>query len=260
VSPALLCAQFQQPTDEELKMTADPKAPGAAAVYLYREETTDDQLHYQSYYERIKVLTEKGKELATIRIPYEHGEFKITNIKGRTIHSDGTIVPLTARPEDLMDVKTRSSQVNQVVFTLPSVEVGSIIEYRLQMRYNDNIVSSPRWDIQQPFFVRKAHYSFIPAGGAGYITNNRGEALNRIMWTTSGVPTESVVKDTLGHYSVDLTDVAAIPNDDWMPPLNSLKWRVEFYYTNANSGVDYWDSEGKRWRRTLTTSPMFPAL
>ena len=32
VSPILLRAQFQQATDEELKMTADPKAPGAAAV------------------------------------------------------------------------------------------------------------------------------------------------------------------------------------------------------------------------------------
>ena len=69
-SPALVRAQFHQPTAEELKMTADPKAPGAAAVYLYREETTDDSLHFQTYYERIKVLTEKGKEQATIRIPY----------------------------------------------------------------------------------------------------------------------------------------------------------------------------------------------
>jgi hypothetical protein len=30
--------QFQTPTDEELKMIADPKAPGAAAVYLDFEE------------------------------------------------------------------------------------------------------------------------------------------------------------------------------------------------------------------------------
>jgi hypothetical protein len=41
-SPGLLCAQFQQPTDEEFKMTADPKAPGAAAVYLNIEEATND--------------------------------------------------------------------------------------------------------------------------------------------------------------------------------------------------------------------------
>jgi hypothetical protein len=44
-SPALLRAQFQDPTPDELKMTADPKAPGASAVYLYREEATDDATH-----------------------------------------------------------------------------------------------------------------------------------------------------------------------------------------------------------------------
>jgi hypothetical protein len=32
--PTALRAQFLQPTPEELKMTEDPKAPGAAAVYL----------------------------------------------------------------------------------------------------------------------------------------------------------------------------------------------------------------------------------
>jgi hypothetical protein len=69
--PSLLRAQFPAPTKEELEMTSDPKAPGADAVYLYREETTDDNLHYQAVYARIKVLTEKGKELATVRVPYE---------------------------------------------------------------------------------------------------------------------------------------------------------------------------------------------
>src|SRR5579863_678712 len=84
--PVLVRAQFQQPTDEELKMTADPKAPGAAAVYLNIKEIANDPIHYQSYYARIKVLTEKGKELATVELPYLKGSSKIDDIKGRTIH------------------------------------------------------------------------------------------------------------------------------------------------------------------------------
>ena len=105
-SPALLLAQFQQPTGEELKMTADPKAPGAAAVYLNVEEIANDQLHYQSFYARIKVLTEKGKELATVEIPpYLRSTSRITDIKARTIHSDGTIIPLVGKPQDLLVVK-----------------------------------------------------------------------------------------------------------------------------------------------------------
>ena len=38
----------RRPTKEELEMTSDPKVPGADAVYLYREEKTDDNLHYHS--------------------------------------------------------------------------------------------------------------------------------------------------------------------------------------------------------------------
>ena len=186
-SPSLILAQFQEPTADELKMTADPKAPGAAAVYLYREETTDDTLHYHGYYERIKVLTEKGKELATIRQPYERGPFKVAGIKGRTIHADGTVIPLTTKPSDLMDYKTANRQVNQMVFTLPSVEVGSILEYRLDIQYSDDIVSSPTWLIQQPYFVHKAHYFFRPEQTGGrYITDNRGQVLDRLMFSATG--------------------------------------------------------------------------
>ena len=60
--------------------------------------------HFRSYYARIKVLTEKGKELATIDVPYFSTDSKITDIKGRTIHSDGTVIPLIVkayeRPSD----------------------------------------------------------------------------------------------------------------------------------------------------------------
>jgi len=247
-SPALVFAQFQQPTADELKMTADPKAPGAAAVYLYREETTDDTLHYQTFHERIKILTEKGKEQATIHIPYMRSNFKVSDIKGRTIHADGTVIPLTTKPSDLMDFKTKNLQVNQIVFTLPSAEVGSILEYRLEIHYDDDMVFSPQWQVQQPLFVHKAHYFWIPLlSGGRYITDSHERVLDRLMWVTVGFPQESVVKDAQNRFSVDLTDIPPIPSDDWMPPLNTLKWKVEFYYTYAHSGQDFWDTEAKLW-------------
>jgi hypothetical protein len=250
-SPALLRAQFQEPTQDELKMTADPKAPGADAVYLYREETTDDSLHFHSYYERIKILTEKGKELATISTPYERGPFKVTDIKGRTIHADGSIVLLTAKPTDLMDEKTKGLQVNTMVFTLPSAEVGSILEYRLQLRYDDNLYVKPSWQIQQPYFVHKAHYMFNPPhlGAWESISDTSGHNLDRLMYSAVALPLASVVAETVGRYTVDLSDIPPTPREDWMPPLNTINERIEFYYTYARSAKDYWDSEGKHWAK-----------
>ena len=230
-------------------MTSDPKAPGADAVYLYREEKTDDNLHYHGYYVRIKVLTEKGKELATVHIPYERHSFKVTNIEGRTIHPDGTVIGLTAKPSDLTDVKTKNYQVNTMVFTLPNVEVGSILEYRLQERYDDRVVSSPNWEVQQPYFVHKAHYQFLPAKDTEEITDSRGDLMTNLLYAAVGGIGDKVVHKLDNLYTLDLTDIPAIPSEDWMPPTNSLNWRLEFYYSQYRSGGEFWQKEGNRWAK-----------
>jgi hypothetical protein len=247
--PVTLRGQFQAPTKEELEMTSDPSAPGADAVYLYREERTDDNLHYQSNYVRIKVLSEKGKELATVRIPYERRSFKVTDIQGRTIHRDGTIVPLTAKPSDLTDIKTKDFQVNSMVFTLPSVEVGSILEYRLQKRYDDGMVSSPVWEIQQPYFVHKAHYFFQPLRDLDRITNSNGDLANHLMYGLLVGNGAKMMHDLSDRYTLDVSDIPPIPNDDWMPPLNTFNWRAQFYYSPYISGAEFWQKEGKRWAK-----------
>jgi transglutaminase-like putative cysteine protease len=246
--PTLLCAQFQEPSSEELKMTADPKAPGAAAVYLYREEKTDDQASLHSFYERIKVLTEKGTELATVKIPYEYGKFQIAAIQGRTIHADGTVIPLKAKPSDLLDFKNSGHQYRQMVFTLPDAQVGSILEYRLLIHYGDNEARSPQWIIQRPYFVHKAHYSFDPAYNTGHIvTNSRGEPMEGLMVSKRLGPTGDVERDSHNRFTLDLTDIPPLPEDDWMPPLNTIEWSVIFYYTYADSGDEYWAREGAHW-------------
>ena len=48
------------------------------------------------------------------------------------------------------------------VFTLPDVEVGSIIEYRYALRYDDNYFIPPDWFIQSDLFLRKGRYIWKP--------------------------------------------------------------------------------------------------
>jgi hypothetical protein len=265
--PGRLRAQFQPPTPEELKMTEDPKAPGAAAEYLNLEEVTDDEQHFHSYYARIKVLQEKGKELATVNIAYQQSKgyynqngFQVTDIKGRTIHSDGTVIPLTAKPEDLMISKSGDQQFTRTVFTLPSAEVGSILEYRYQLRYDENHFSSPLWEIQQPYFIHKAHYAFTPFKAfrpgsqfatSRYLEDSKGRAANTLIWW-SILPTGLQVKsDVIGRYSIDLTDIPPIPQEEWMPPIKSVLYKVLFYYSSAHNATDFWEEEAKRWSKEV---------
>jgi hypothetical protein len=240
-------AQFTQPAAEELKMTADPMAPGAAAVYLYREAITDDANHFVSFYARIKVLAEKGREMATVTLPYQHGVDKVTEIEGRTIHSDGSIVPLTAKPEDLMDFKVKRLQVNTVVFSLPDAQVGSILEYRLRIRTPGNRVSEPFWDVQIEKFVHREHFEFRAVTNVR-VVDSAGQGLTNIMWTnhlpTGAKVNYDVVKNT---YSLDISNLRAIPGEDWMEPTNALRWCVRFYYTNSGNVDYFWQTTGQKW-------------
>lgn len=244
-------AQFQPPTQEELQMTSEPKAPGAAAIFLDREEKADDNLHYHSFMARIKVLSEKGKELATVQIPYERSHFTVTDIKGRTIHSDGTIIPLNIKPEDLVTAKGDGYQVNKMVFTLPSAEVGSILEYRWELRYDDDHLSSPDWMIQGPYYVRKAHYSFIPFKYLERVTDSRGDSASKLMYTWRLPNDVKVVQDASGKYTLDVSGVDPEPDEDFMPPLATLLQQVEFYYTPYLSKEEFWKHEGDRWSKEM---------
>lgn len=246
-------------------MTSDPKAPGAAAVYLNIQEITDDPLHYHTFYARIKVLQEKGKELATVELPYLRGDSKVTDVRGRTIHSDGSVIPLAGKPDDLLISKTKDSKgddrtIGKRVFTLPSVEVGSIIEYTYALRYDDNHYSSPWWHLQHPYFVHKEHYAFTPFKAflkgdqnatSHFLVDERGNVVNSLIWSAQLPEGAKMIQDVQGHFSIDLTDIPAIPHEDYMPPINSFLYHIFFYYKSAHDGDDFWVSEAKRWSKEV---------
>jgi len=288
-------------------MTSDPKAPGADAVFLYLEEKDDDPHSFKEYYARVKILTEKGKEAATVSVVYRknfmfyatgdnssrmatgnsnnwsapdvnhagedaaidtnafggHGE--VGAIEGRTIHPDGTIVPLTGSPADLLKQKAGNSQVNEATFTLPGVTVGSVIEYRYQVRY-DRFNSAPDWQIQQPYFVHAAHFTFTPArqflpdrnigGSAGGMSNSailgdHGEIMTDVRASDVLPPGKAVKQDGLGNWFVDLTDIPAIPNEKFAPPMRAQIYQVNFFYTFTPDAKDFWQKEMSLWTKDV---------
>src|ERR1700750_1639453 len=136
---ALAQTKFVEPTHDELTMTALPGYPGVAAVILNKEQIYYDDRHFSSTYERVKILTDDGKKYANVELPYivTNGnlsndtignEKSLENIQGRTIHPDGTIIPFTGKPYLKVMEKGQDMKVQERVFTLPDVEVGSIIE------------------------------------------------------------------------------------------------------------------------------------
>lgn len=243
VLPLILSAQFQPISQEELKMTSDPEAPGAAAVYLDYEETDVFKERYENHYARMKVLTEKGKDAASISIEYPAGQYSIGSISGRTIHPDGTVVPLTVKPDDLVEVKTGDYRIQRKVFTLPSVEVGSVLEYFYQVR-STGWTPYVEWRVQRRYFIHKAHFQYTPLGV---------DFANQIWWPNLPKGAE-VKKDVAGRFSLDIEDVPPIPDEEWMPPIDSFLYKVRFYYGSRYHSLDvedYWKEGVKDWSKDV---------
>ncbi len=259
VSLPAFAQSWIQPTPEELRMTAEPAVPSAAAIYLYREERADDKVHMHSLYVRMKILTEEGKKYADVELVYDHSRsFSIRGVDGRTIHSDGTVIPFTGKPYDKVLEKTKAVRYQAKVFTLPDVQVGSILEYRYVLSYEDNIVSSPQWYIQQTLYVRKAHYQFIPSD-RGVLGEHGGESGS--LAYSPALPKGVEVKESLAPttrvgtqdkaYSLDVENIDPIATEEFMPPMHSLSYRVLFYYTDVRTPQEYWKEEGKYWSHEI---------
>lgn len=244
--------QWQPPTAEELTMTTQPEVPGASAVYLYREQTTDDRYRMFSFYVRLKVLTEGGKDFANVELPYFAGREGVTidGIAGRTIHPDGTVIPFTGKPYDKFNAKMQGLQAKSKVFTLPGVEVGSILEYRYKLHYDDAFFESPDWYIQSDLFMRKAHYLWRPTEST--VASSKGDILNRIAYTPILPDGDKVVMKDLNtgrELSLDISNVPPLPHEEYMPPMGSVSYRVLFYYTQYTTTQEFWTKRGKDWSK-----------
>jgi hypothetical protein len=277
-STSIFAQKFREPTKEELQMTSDRLAPDGSAVFLDLEETTDNQSHYISGYARIKVLTERGKYWATVEIPHLAGYSATPIIEGRTIHSDGTVIPLVGKVSDLLIFKTNANQVKAAFFNMPSVEVGSILEYKWMIPLTGNrspgnrdgdddeyaasalAFSVPEWEVQRSIPIHRERFYFNPfstlgtnpAGehtAIGYYED--GEQASYLLFTQRMPAGAQVNKSPKGDYTLELRDVPAIRSESNSIPVNSTAYKVGFYYTPYPTAGDYWANEGKRLGREL---------
>jgi hypothetical protein len=245
----------------DLAMTSLPQQPGAPAVVLYHEEIADDINNMHSVYLRIKILTEAGRKYADVEMPvYNRRNFLITEISGRTVHADGSVVPFEGKPFDKTVLKDRGVQYHVKAFTLPDVQVGSILDYRYYLRYGDHSAFAPEWILQGDLYQKKESFKFTPYEGLLNLPHDR---IGRgIAWTTH-LPTGR--KPILHEYprnsftsehranpdwiGLEMEDVPALVEEPYAPPINTLRYRVRFYYMVGSNAEAFWKDEGKYWSK-----------
>ena len=232
-------------TPDDLKMTSEPKAPGAPAIILYRQVDRDDNPHtgHEVNFVRIKILKEEGRKEADIEIPYQKGSFdKIIGVSGRTIHPDGSVSEFKGKPFDKQIVKARGFKSMAKTFTLPDVQVGSIIEYSYTIELAEQYLFESHWILSQKLFTRKAKFSLRP------YSSYYGTLHVRWSWHLLPVGTEAPKEGPDNIVRMETSDVPPFLSEDYIPPENELKSRVDFTYTEdtETDTQKFWKNYGKK--------------
>ena len=232
--------EWQPISPEELKMTSVPEAPGAAAVYLYRQVDRDDGQSTEYNYIRVKILTEEGRKYADVDIPFLKETGDIRQIKARTIRPDGSIAAFDGKVYEKTIVKARGVRYLAKTFTLPDVQVGSIIEYHYVKTWDPNIYfKESEWLLSEELFTKDAKFSLRPLP----------DYTIRWSWPRGLPPGTPQPEDEKRIIRTEAHNVPAFQIEDFMPPKNELKYRVEFIYTQGNDEKEpdkFWKKEGKK--------------
>lgn len=239
--PRARATDFLPATPEELKMTAEPQAPGAAAVILYRQVDRYDNgvTSHEDNYLRIKILTQEGRKYGDVELPFNKAAESISRVRARTIRPDGSIVNFDGKVFEKPIVKARGVQVLAKTFTLPDVQVGSIIEYLYTIDFREFLIFDSHWILSDSLFTRSAKFTLKPFFGF------------MLRWSWQGLPAGAPGPvegpDHVVHLAV--SNIPAFESEDFMPPERELKARVDFIYSRDRFDPDverFWKNAGKK--------------
>ena len=234
---------FQPVSPEELKMTSEPLAPGAPAIILYRQVDRDDdpQASREDNYVRIKILTEEGRKYANVEIPFVKGIYDISKVRARTIRPDGSIAEFDGKVFEQALAKSRGLKLMAKTFTLPDVQPGGIIEYFYTFDFTQHQVFESHWILSEELFTKRAKFSLIPYRQLGSKIGARWS------WQRLPLGTTPPKEDPEHIVRMEVNNIPAFRKEDFMPPEDELKSRVDFIYEGLRFQRDteeYWKTVG----------------
>ncbi len=243
ISPVLLggTSAWDPVTDAEknLKAPVIDKDAGAEALFWRVHVTNEYYGTTFEHYVRIKIFNQRGCETQHSTSVEGLGTNSISDISGRTIKADGTILELEKSAISISTIiKTGSLKYQRASFAMPGVEPGAIIEYRWRETLG-GFRTHFRLQFQRDIPVQEVKY-FIKAMDIGF-----GAGISLAAFLTQ--PTVQP-KGKDGWYEITVTNVPAYLEEPMMPPDAQVKpWVLVFRTEKAKVDPQkYWIDEGKR--------------
>ena len=234
---------------DDLALKDNPASPGSDAMVLYRDSAVDASNAIQGgdqdeEYVRIKIFTQAGVQKGDVEIEFFKSENDVKDVRGRTIHPDGSIVEFSGKVLEKEVVKSSGIRILARTFSLPDVQPGSIIEYKYRIQGNPHYLHSEQWLVSSELFTREAHFSYVPYAGSysSFLPLMR----------SAGLPAEASPQCSVsGKCTMVAHNIPPVVDEPLMPPPHVLEARVEFYYQPINEAHGetpeaYWSRISKK--------------
>ncbi|HKV12264.1 MAG TPA: DUF3857 domain-containing protein [Thermoanaerobaculia bacterium] len=215
---AARAADFPPVTDAERALTSVPGEPNAPAVVLFKKGEflmagyglqTGAPVSYLRIQVRVKILTEEGKSNGEIAI--SHSDFtRLQHFEGRTVLPDGRVIPV---PPDARFVRktSQSRKTFKTAVAFPSVEVGAILDYRYELKFESIFYLEP-WYFSDDQPVRYSEIVFKTPPEMGVRVWNRGPAVQK---ETEKTPSGYKIRGWVEN-------LPSVPDDPYGPPFEDL--------------------------------------
>ena len=191
--------------------------------------------------ERIKILKDKGIGLANIKIRFYSlsGYENIKNIAATTYNIDdaGNIIT-TKLEKSAIYIKKITNRISEVVFTMPDVKVGSVIEYKFT-DIKKSIADLDDWYFQDDIPTRISMYRIMVPSIFKFV--NQLLAYQNVEQNQSTVRESALVSS--GHISYNsvlksyiIRDVPALRDEPYMSAAKDYLQRVVFQLSQIDYG------------------------
>ncbi|MGN6639120.1 MAG: DUF3857 domain-containing protein [Mucilaginibacter sp.] len=175
---------------------------------------------------RIKIFNDFGKNAANVKIlfPSYMDEMVATNVQAETINPENGSINITPLDKKLVYTETIDRYHKVVLFTLPNVRAGSIIEYKFRMAGQ----LLPTWYFQNYLPVR---YSEIEASIPAYYNF-------KVIPYVKQPYVKKVGEESDGYQVRAMSNIHSMPNEPYIGSRVDNLQRIS--YIGVNTNVSTW--------------------
>lgn len=247
--PVVLDAELQAALKAAPSADKNPDAASIRLLDLGSVVVKQDGVVVGTYRESMKLLNERGRDLAEVSIPYNSSYQTVKILQARTIRRDGTV--LSVKPED---IRTSASYGDYLMyddavaigFSMPGVEDDCVLDYTYQLTTLPTLMPGQfwaYWGFNDLHPVVQSRYS---------ITVPESKPFRYHVYNDTTLKPEVKQANGSKTFTWERRDLKPIEREPAMPPIREVRIWMELTSLNRWDDIASWFWSLARSQMTAT--------